>query len=526
MPHTRVWGVSARPSRHCSYSSRAGFSALTYLILKSLLLTQDCRVLSRDCRVKCESQHACGPSKRYMLLICDPLNPGTRRIQHTCWLNDLTKSYSTGAIILASVVVAVGIAVYESPEVRRWIEQYRRKIAIALHSLGDDIQPRRPSESSEDFAARRELRRQEIIRQQRNELVRRAREEGVAVDLDELSRIGLDLDNLEMEERGGRSRTNISQRSFDELVDKDGRIRDGEDGVKASGILLDDSEANLRRRGMAGFAAGSAAGAALDPFSDDNMIIFDHDDDSRQSSQTIRDTSLPAGPAPHESDLIDLHTSSDTRTLQLQCPEGVDAEFFAALPAEIQQEVVEMYEEQRAEKLLKEGSLLAEEKTREPVSPQSSSQTLSDNAPQSQADSFYSIASSTATAEQAPAMADSQPELLGELTDDDDMIMSTGTLTPQTTQSHLSDYSALTADSLAGHANESSAQSMMDESDTDARSEAWSEAGFTDAGHSDAGNNGIMTPSSWTDVGSDEEGSEWNGQAGAVHVQHYGGQTH
>jgi len=433
-----------------------------------------------------------------------------------------------GAIILASVVVAVGLAIYESPEVRRWIEQYRHKLTVALRSLGDEIQPRRPSETSEDFAARREARRQEIIRQQRNELVRRAREEGVAVDLDELSRIGLDVDNLEMTERDNRGRSN-TPRSFDDLVDQDGRIRDGEEAVRASGFLPDDSEANLRRRGMAGLAAGSAAAAAVNPFSDDNMVLFDHDDDSRQSSQTIRDTSVPAGPAPHESDLIDLHGFSCSNTLHLQCPEGIDADYFDALPTEIQQEVVEFYEEQRAENLLKEENAPENvpEKALEPVSPQAS-QTLSDDAPQSQADSFYSVTSSTSTAEHPLAMADSQPELIappGELTDDEDMAMSTGTLTPRSTQSLRSDYSAFTADSLAGHANESSAPSLMDDSDIDARSEAWSETGFTDAGHSDAGNSGIMTPSSWTDVASDEEGSEWNGHPGAGHVQQYGAQT-
>jgi hypothetical protein len=61
--------------------------------------------------------------------------------------------------------------------------------------------------------------------------------------------------------------------------------------------------------------------------------------------------------------------------------------------------------------------------------------------------------------------------------------------------------------------------SMQNDDDHDARSEAFSEGGFTDAGFSEAGfsevgenRTGVMTPSSWTDVGSDDE-SEWGGPA-------------
>lgn len=44
-------------------------------------------------------------------------------------------------IIAVSVVVAAGIAIYESPELRRIAEDLRRRIAVALHSLGDSISP-------------------------------------------------------------------------------------------------------------------------------------------------------------------------------------------------------------------------------------------------------------------------------------------------------------------------------------------------------------------------------------------------
>ncbi|KAK3306974.1 uncharacterized protein B0T15DRAFT_510299 [Chaetomium strumarium] len=46
-------------------------------------------------------------------------------------------------IAAASVAVAAAIAIYEIPEVRRAAEELRRRIAIALHSLGDNVGPNR-----------------------------------------------------------------------------------------------------------------------------------------------------------------------------------------------------------------------------------------------------------------------------------------------------------------------------------------------------------------------------------------------
>ncbi|KAI9731171.1 MAG: hypothetical protein M1834_005364 [Cirrosporium novae-zelandiae] len=46
-----------------------------------------------------------------------------------------------GIIITAGIIIAAGIAVYESPEVQAWIVQQRRKLAAALRSLGDNVDP-------------------------------------------------------------------------------------------------------------------------------------------------------------------------------------------------------------------------------------------------------------------------------------------------------------------------------------------------------------------------------------------------
>ncbi|KAK4992086.1 hypothetical protein LTR66_006383 [Elasticomyces elasticus] len=46
-----------------------------------------------------------------------------------------------GIIISLSIIAALGLAVYENPQVQEWLEQQRRRIAEALRALGDDIAP-------------------------------------------------------------------------------------------------------------------------------------------------------------------------------------------------------------------------------------------------------------------------------------------------------------------------------------------------------------------------------------------------
>lgn len=46
-----------------------------------------------------------------------------------------------GIIVTVSVLVAAGVAVYQSPQFQQWVTTSRRKIALALHNLGDEIQP-------------------------------------------------------------------------------------------------------------------------------------------------------------------------------------------------------------------------------------------------------------------------------------------------------------------------------------------------------------------------------------------------
>jgi hypothetical protein len=381
--------------------------------------------------------------------------------------------FQTGLIIAASVLVAAGIAIYESPQVRQWVDQSRRKIAVALHSLGDDIHPRRPSECSEDFEDRQQ-RRDELIRRNRNELIRRAREEGIAVDLDELARIG--RDDVEMAQRRQRGRTNTS-RSFDDLVGSDGTLKKEEAAATGTETIIDDG---LRKRGAAGFAAGTTA--AGNPFDDENAhVLFDSDTDeahspqpfpyieSRESSATV-DVNIPSSPPSTSGRLIDLTPEVSPEVSHEESHQGITS--YISHPEDPHTASI----------------------------PQSE---VGDNDPAAQ--SFYSFTSS---------LPNSTHDLLPNADEDDMEQISTGTLTPR------SDRSSFTGASVVGsHADDIAVLSMQSDEDHDARSEVFSEGGFTDAGFSEAGFSqvgedrmGAMTPAGWTDVGSDDE-SEWGGPA-------------
>lgn len=119
-----------------------------------------------------------------------------------------------GIIITVSVLVAAGIAIYESPQFQQWLGNSRRKIALALHSLGDEIHPRDANSllredisMTEDVspaaAERRRLAREEILRR------------GAEARL--------------------RKRQNRSLGTFDALVDENGNLRkdDAVDNIAA-----------------------------------------------------------------------------------------------------------------------------------------------------------------------------------------------------------------------------------------------------------------------------------------------------
>lgn len=395
--------------------------------------------------------------------------------------------FTPGLIIAASVLVAAGIAFYENPQVRQWVDQSRRKIAIALYSLGDEIQPERSnSQSQRQSEEQRRRRREEIARRNRRELIRRAQEEGVAVDLDELARIGSEAGDSELGSTNAQ-RSNAS-RSFDELVGSDGRLRDqsspqDEDddpdlraAIAASladleeqrrkeaaeiATALEASEADQRVRRRGAGARGLAAGAAFgNPFADDDVqLLFDQElIDIGQDEAPIADMARVSRESTET--LAGAEVAAWSQLVDVSEPDPAIS-------------VPELPQVQRQPEMSQISSVPA---ISEPL------------------DASYASFHSTAT---GPRAADVEAA---------EEVHSTGTLTPtEDGFSTAASVAGSNADDVGAIAsiNDSLAESMSG-ADQDARSEAGlSEGGFSEVSA------GAMTPSSWSDIGSDE-GSEWN----------------
>ncbi|KAL8865486.1 MAG: hypothetical protein Q9174_006861, partial [Haloplaca sp. 1 TL-2023] len=191
-----------------------------------------------------------------------------------------------GIIVSISLLVAAGLAVYENPQVKQWVDENRRKIAFALHNLGDDINP--PSSSrrnSSQDASTREYDTAEAVerrRQARQEILERGRR---------------------MEERRrSKQASSTKSRSFDDLVDGEGRLKNDATQATSSAAEPNDNPSCLRNRNKE--ASGVALGTAVaNPFADeaclgdlsDNTIPVQTSTHRSRSSSTA---TLPANPLP------------------------------------------------------------------------------------------------------------------------------------------------------------------------------------------------------------------------------------
>lgn len=133
------------------------------------------------------------------------------------------------------MLVAAGIAVYENPQVRIWVDNSRRKIAVALHSLGDEINP-----SSRPASAREDISMTEATGEEAEERRQKAKEDLIR--------------RRAMIEARRKKSNGSSVGSFDALVDEEGRLKDGVnvseiEEAQASTTAVDTTEGNnLTRR--------------------------------------------------------------------------------------------------------------------------------------------------------------------------------------------------------------------------------------------------------------------------------------
>ncbi|KAG9774469.1 hypothetical protein ABEF93_000899 [Exophiala dermatitidis] len=117
-----------------------------------------------------------------------------------------------GIIITVTVLVAAGVAAYENPQVRAWIGRTRHKIAMGLHSLGDEIHPT-PNQR------RRTSLNDASMHEEKGEMADERRRQAIA-EIMERGRL--------MEERRKRRKLSGQDKSratsFDSMVDENGML--------------------------------------------------------------------------------------------------------------------------------------------------------------------------------------------------------------------------------------------------------------------------------------------------------------
>lgn len=188
----------------------------------------------------------------------------------------------SAGVIAVSVAVAAAIAIYESPELQRMANDLRRRIALALHSLGDGIQPEHANgeplfnrpEDAEGF-----LRSSDVDAD--DETRRRQREELMYWNAMKLSR-ELEKQTLENEKRKSLSR---SSTTFDDFLQEDKTADEKGTYVYNTGTDIRNADDGLvRRRGLSEGVRGLNASLYANPFADEHGIDYDEQLENSQIS--------------------------------------------------------------------------------------------------------------------------------------------------------------------------------------------------------------------------------------------------
>lgn len=179
----------------------------------------------------------------------------------------------SAGVIAVSVAVAAAIAIYESPELQRMANDLRRRIALALHSLGDEIQPENSNgeqplfnrpEDAEGFLQSADVDADDETR-------RRQREELLYWNAMRLSK-ELEKQTVENEKQKSLSR---SSTTFDDFLQEDKNSDEKGTYVFNTGAdLRDNDEGLVRRRGVSEGVRGLNASLYANPFADEHGIEY------------------------------------------------------------------------------------------------------------------------------------------------------------------------------------------------------------------------------------------------------------
>ncbi|RDL33641.1 Uncharacterized protein BP5553_08009 [Venustampulla echinocandica] len=212
----------------------------------------------------------------------------------------------SGAIIVVSVAVAAAIAVYESQQARQFAEDVRRRVAVALHSLGDEINPapREPRfnrpEDAEGFMESTGNAMPGVEADEESR--RRQREELMYWNAEKIER------ERRLAEARPASRTRGS--SFDDFLQEDHTAEKGAYVYNTGADVHQESDQGLRNRGVKGL---DRAAIYANPFGDEHHVDFEE--------QRAIDASLMAPEMSERLEVMsDLYNASEDLRPSRQAP--------------------------------------------------------------------------------------------------------------------------------------------------------------------------------------------------------------
>ncbi|KAF6815441.1 hypothetical protein CSOJ01_03524 [Colletotrichum sojae] len=185
---------------------------------------------------------------------------------------------ASAGVIAVSVAVAAAIAIYESPELRRYADDLRRRIAIALHSLGENIDPadrppmfNRPEDAQGFLESRGGA---EVGVDADDETRRRQREELMYWNALRVAKMEKEKMEAEIAESKELPPARSRGRSFDDFMRKDENSEKGAFVFNTGANVRGEDEGLVRRRpeGVRGLNSSLYA----NPFADEHQI--DHDE--------------------------------------------------------------------------------------------------------------------------------------------------------------------------------------------------------------------------------------------------------
>lgn len=199
----------------------------------------------------------------------------------------------TAGVIALSMAVAAAIAVYESPELRRMADDLRRRIAIALHSLGDGVHPPTASAASREPLFNRPEDAEGFLQSRGEtgvdadeETRRRQREELLYWNAQLMER--QERERYEAEKKAAaaaaaatptstRSGSAIRGSSFDDFLQEDRTAEKGTYVFNTGADVHGNDEGLLRRRGGGEGLRGLNSSILTNPFADEHGIDMDEE---------------------------------------------------------------------------------------------------------------------------------------------------------------------------------------------------------------------------------------------------------